>query len=483
MKKILSVLIFGTIITTNAQDKVVELPVRENCRVVQNQFTENGTTFIVTSNDKSPKADLNITRYDSILNLVYSKDFVSEYKRRPSMYSTTPQYFYRLGITPKGKHVTGVMDNIIIGDKGNIKPFPYYYPNEINEFEASFDILTDNYRCYFGYMKADKKKTQTNMCKVNMETAAREFTPLNFPNFESKLTEEKESKSSKDESKKIWGIASYDDQKFLMINKELSKDWTQNQYNIVAFDYDGKLVPNSSISLVVQLKDKSLTLSDTGFGSSKIVTGEMVGGAYMDDTATGNVYIEGKNEFYYIYGLYATKKNSNMNAAKYNGFYIYKFNAKGEIVWKTEQEITNSKFNEKQRPLAIKVDLRMLKNNQFGFRIYSFYEKYAHLFLINAKDGKITRNQNTEFKIEDYRWAGINNGSFPTGYALEKEYPKKHMDINAIYAGFLNPKVNTFLSKPSNVDLNYNCEINGNGIYLIEEDVDAKKFKLMKFDW
>ncbi|HMK05938.1 MAG TPA: hypothetical protein VK476_00300, partial [Flavobacterium sp.] len=78
---------------------------------------------------------------------------------------------------------------------------------------------------------------------------------------------------------------------------------------------------------------------------------------------------------------------------------------------------------------------------------------------------------------------GIKDGSFKTGYAMDKVYKKKHFDINTIFAAFLNPKVDAFLKTASKGDMNYNCEITKNGIYFIEENMDAETFKLMKFDW
>ncbi|WP_309642640.1 hypothetical protein [Flavobacterium sp.] len=483
MKKILSILILAITITAQAQDKAVSITLKENYRNIGTEFTENGTFFMVTGNDKLKKTIANITCYDSVLNVKYSTEFPSRYEGKPSYGITTPQNFFRDDVTFKGKHIASKEDNIILDDNGNIKPFPYYYPNELKDFEKSFDIMTDDYKCYFGYMKADKKKTQTTVCRVNLETAAKEFVALNFPAFESLLTAEKVQRSEKEDAKKIWGISRYDNKQFFMINKELSKDWSQNQYNIASFDYDGKLNPNTSISVLLQLKNKYFALSDTGFGSSKIVSGAMVGGAYMDEAATGNIYVEGKNEFYYIYGLYANEKNSNMNKAKYNGFYVFKYNAKGELVWKMDQVISNSKFNDVQRPLAITVDFRMLPNNQFGLNIYSEFEKYAHMFLMGSKDGKVIKNQSPFYKIDQYRHAGVDNGSFRTGFVMEKEFKNKYMDINTVFATFLSPKVNTLLSKASTGNMNYNCEITNNGIFMIEEDMTTKQFQLMKFDW
>ena len=486
MNKILSVLIIGTFITVQAQDKILELPVKENYRNIQNIYTENGTSFIVTGNDKLKKTIVNITRYDSVFNLKYSKDFPSDYEGKPSYASTTPQNFYNLQATPKGQHAVGIWDYIILDDMGNVSPFAMSYEYNMKDFDSNFDIMTDDYKCFFGYRKPQgKKKTeeQTSICRINLNTLAKDFIPLDFPNFESLLTSAKAQKSSKEEAKKLWGISYFNSKQFFMINKELSKDWSENQYNIVSFDYDGKLNTNTSRSILVQLKNKYFALSDTGFGSSKIISAGMVGGAYMDEASTGNIFVEGKNEFYYIYGLYANEKNSNMNKAKYNGFYIYKYNAKGELVWKTEQSISNSKFNDAQRPLAITVELRMLQNNQFGLNIYSEFEKYAHFFLINSKDGEVIKTQSPLYKIDQYRRYGVNKGSFCTGFFMEKEFKNKYMDINTIFAAFLNPKVHTFLSKSSNEDLNYNCRINSNGIYLMEEEVEAKKFKLMEFNW
>ena len=105
------------------------------------------------------------------------------------------------------------------------------------------------------------------------------------------------------------------------------------------------------------------------------------------------------------------------------------------------------------------------------------------MFLIGSKDGKVAKTLTPIYKIDGYRLMGVDNGSFRTGFVMEKEFKNKYMDMNTVFAAFLSPKVNTLISKASTGNMNYNCEITTNGIFMIEEDMDAKKFQLMRFDW
>jgi hypothetical protein len=207
----------------------------------------------------------------------------------------------------------------------------------------------------------------------------------------------------------------------------------------------------------------------------------MYNAGLLSEFATGNVYVEGNNEFFYIYGLYSNTKSSQINKVNFNGFYIYKYNSDGELVWKNEKEIVDSKgFNTTQRPIAVSVDFVLINGNQIGLNMSSFHEKYAQMFLLNSVDGKIIKNKKYDFKIEALKLNAIRVKAFPTGYTISS-YENKNFDINTAFASFLNPKIDEFLKTKTKEDLNYNAKITKDAIYIIEEDTEQNDFKLLKF--
>jgi len=473
-------------VAANAQDKILELKLDEKHRYLQNEFTDNGLSYFVTGNDKSSKTDLKIVSYDSDFNVLYTKNMESKYKGLPAFFgrgASDPQVFYKLYPTPEGKYAIAETDKLLLDNKGNAKNFDVFNDPDFKDFDSKFNIQSNDYSCYFGYKKVngkiDKEANEPYIFRVNFVDVKHQLIPIKFPKVASMLKEEKKPKKPSDTQE--WGISVHDDQQFYMINKMSTRDHREDQYNIAGFDYDGKLV--KQLSILLKMQDKGFVLSDTGFGSKTVVSGNMVSVGLMDDAATGNIYADENSEFFYIYGLYSTDKIGNINKADYNGFYIHKYNSKGELIWKTEHEIVDKKgFNVTQRPFATNVSFIKIGKDQIGFRIYNFSEKYAHFFQLDAKEGKIAKNQKCDYKIESYRFYGVSGGAFATGYAVDKIYENKHFDINSLYAAFLNPKVDQFFKNSGREDLNYNCKINQNEIFLIEENTKKHSFRLLRFD-
>ena len=462
-----------------AQDKIAEIPMKPKHKYLQGAVTENGVGYFVTGNDKASKTEVSIIGFDSNLNQKLNKDMLSKYEGLNAIFGrgvSTPEIRYNMWLTEAGKYVFLRTDELLMDDTGKTVA----WSDDLPDFETSFSLYADDFKLSFGYKTNKKKKIDkeagTFFYRTALSDETKKLIPLVFPSFESLIKDNEGTKKTKDKNES-WGKSFFDDKHFFMINKELSKDWTENQYNIVGFDYEGN--PEIKLSIPLKLKDKYFTLSDTGFGGSRIVTSQMAGAALMDDDATGNIYVD--NGFIYIYGLYANEKNGNMNKANYDGFYIYKFDEKGQLVWKTEEAIAKSDFNKVQRPLAVNVHINMLKGNQIGFRIDNYYSQYAHFFTLSSEDGKILRSQKPEFDREGNRYEGSKGGMLYTGYALEKIYVKKHIDLRTLYAAFLSEKVDSFL-KSNKTELNYNATISRDAIYLIEENDDTKGCRLLRFD-
>lgn len=224
------------------------------------------------------------------------------------------------------------------------------------------------------------------------------------------------------DKKETWGIVNFDKNQFLMLNKKYSKLRDEDQYNIAFYDYDGNLKKN--LNLHLKLENKYFSTSNTGFGSIKLIYTPNVSAGYMNKSATGNIYVEADNANFYIYGLYTNRKNGDVNTVSYNGFYIYKFNSIGELVWKQVKEIKDDRFNTKQRPFVVTTNFIKMRNGQISLNIDNFYEKYALMYTIDENDGKIKSFKDLDFKIEGNRLEGINVSTFPTGYYLKEFFFK-----------------------------------------------------------
>jgi hypothetical protein len=377
-------------------------------------------------------------------------------------------------------------DKLIFNEKGDQKLDPFVSSDNNKEFETVFKIFSGNYECNFGYVLEKKQKKEDKykenyFYRLSLEDLSQKLVKIDFPKFPFLIKGETEKKKKDD--KETWGIVNYNKSQFLMLNKQYSKLRDEDQYNIAFYDYDGNL--KKSLNLHLELKDKYFSSSKTGFGGVKFIYSPMVSVGLMEKSATGNLYLEADNESFYIYGLYTNRKNGDVNIVSYNGFYIYKFNAAGELIWKQEKEIEDDRFNSKQRPIAVTSNFIKKPNGQFSFVIDSFYEKYALMFDIDGKLGTVSNFKDLEFKIEGNRLEGINVSTFPTGYFLKELYPNLHFDKYTLFAMNLNPKISDYLAqyKTSKEDINFNTQITNEGFFIIQENEKSDEIKLLKFDW
>lgn len=147
-----------------AQDKVVEFKPANKHTLLQSMSVQNGTTYIVTGREKSPKSEVKIVCYDSLLNVKYSKDILSNYKGLPAFFgrgmNESPIY-YDLMSTNTGKVAISNKDKIVFDENGNVKDFKFEDVETENEIYNRFSFLNDDYAFLSGEKKKKKVKKRT----------------------------------------------------------------------------------------------------------------------------------------------------------------------------------------------------------------------------------------------------------------------------------------------------------------------------------
>ena len=124
-----------------------------------------------------------------------------------------------------------------------------------------------------------------------------------------------------------------------------------------------------------------------------------------------------------------------------------------------------------------------LKNNEVSIRISNSKHNYAHIFLVNSKDGNVTKSQKNDFKVSVIELCGIRGGSFPTGYSNKDLFGTSNLDVDCFFAAFASTKVSDFFTSVKSMKNNYNSYVLENAVYILEENVQTNKFRIMKFDW
>ncbi|WP_337966341.1 hypothetical protein [uncultured Flavobacterium sp.] len=459
-----------------AQDKVVEFKLADKNKLLGFDFVKNGTVYIVTGREKSPKSEVKIVCYDSLLNVRYSKDILSNYKGLPAFFgrgmNDRPIYYDIIGTT-SGKLAIANKDKMVFDDNGNVKDFTFEDIENVDQMYTRFEFFNDDYAFLLGEKINNKKKKkeheeyQIHRRSLNdFSTQLYDFTPPKF---------------NKEKEIEKWGLGSFFNDRFYMMNKDLNKERTVDIYNILGYNMNSEII--STVSIPLKLENKYFSPSNNGFGEFTIIQDEHTSKHSLSESATGNVYVDIKNKIFYIYGLYSNTIDEDFYNSKFSGFYIFKYSFEGNLIWKIEKEISDEKqFNKNTVAFFMNVDFFYLNDNQFGFGIKKTKDNFAFMYEIDSKKGQITKDVKVTYKVDNILLNGIRGGSFPTGYSVDEIFGDNNVDINTIYANFLNPKVADFFKTQMKSKRNYETSITKNGIFIIEENVKENSFRLMKFN-
>lgn len=459
-----------------AQDKVVEFKPANKHKLLQSMSVQNGTTYIVTGREKSPKSEVKIVCYDSLLNVKYSKDILSNYKGLPAFFgrgmNDSPIY-YDLMSTNSGKVAISNKDKMVFDENGNVKDFKFEDIERENEIYDRFSFLNDDYAFLFGLKKKKNSKKKDieeyQIHKRSLKDFSTQFYDFTPPKFNNEKETEK------------WGLGSFFNDRFYMMNKDLNKERSVDIYNIVGYNMNNEII--STVSIPVKLENKYFSPSSNGFGESTVIQDEHTSKHSLSESATGNVYVDLKNKIFYIYGLYTNTIDKDFYNSKFSGFYIFKYTFEGKLIWKIEKEISDEKeFNKNTVAYFMDVHFFYLNDTQLGFGIKKTKDEFAFIYEIDSEKGKITRDAKVNYKVDNILLYGIRGGSFPTGYSVDKIFGENNVDMFTIYANFFNPKVADFFKSQIKSKLNYDTSITKNGIFIIEENVKENSFRLLKFN-
>ncbi|MGH2665661.1 hypothetical protein [Flavobacterium sp.] len=501
MKKLLTLVLLGTISTVNAQDKAINVVFKEKYKHLYHDINENGDVIFVSGDYKSSKkAKVEINRYDSNLELVYSKDVVeSDYKGLSAFFGRgmdASPIDYDFYLSKTGDLTVSVSDSMVIDKSGNSKRFQYR--NEFKNFRTATTAYHKDFAFYFGYKidpKSDDLSKEMYVKRISLNDFSKntkEFTLPPFPQlFEGELYRIflDESKAKREEYKKktIYEVGNSNNENLLMVNKLLSEDLTKNQYNLTSVDADWNVVKRTSFA--IELKDgKFFALSNNGLSGYKMTYYQSAVTTHrlFTEMATGNVYVEGPNEdFYYVYGVYAKKKAWTMNAVYPSGFYVHKFNTKGELIWKLEKELANKENEFDNAQNAYWLDLRFFKINEkeIVVSIYNPENKLANFITMDPATGKIQRCEDIKVKMSNAKLMVWSGNEIKTGIVMKDLYGKNNLDINTLIACKLNKNVREYLKRDLETERDFNGYITKTGIVLLENNREKKTYKILKFNF
>jgi len=249
------------------------------------------------------------------------------------------------------------------------------------------------------YLLADKNeeskinfdKEDMFLFKINVHTQKKEKILISEPVINQII------KDDYYDLKKIYFKPFFRKDYFELVTKLIGKDCKTSTLHRFQYDYNGKKVNSYTykISLdnpFVRTNNGGGNLSYTSFqNSSNVIVG------FVDQLTINNFYIDELTQDIYVYGLFGEKDKKNINSNP-KGYYIFKFNQKGDLLWKQSSDINDKQLNSFSNEGNLYTRLYLNKSN-VNFVIYSEkFDEFIFYKQLNLEKGNVIKENKITYK-------------------------------------------------------------------------------------
>ena len=280
-----------------------------------------------------------------------------------------------------------------------------------------------------------------------------------------------------------------------VISKSISKDCKESIIYRTEYSPSGEKIGEIQYNLL--LKDYSFILSVTGGGrmvlksvggfsntftnhagfSNTVSLGSSTYSDFADDGSINNLFFDSSGNVY-VYGMLGNKEKENLLYNRIVGYYIYKFDKAGNLLW--EKKFETDKLEKIRIAYLNNTYVRMFNmNGQLQFLFASTQpDEILMLSDINDKNGDFVKTDFYSFKtnnsndIRDFIYANI----------TDKDLLKnKIMDYEALMLYYKNKDFKLYIdSIDAKNKIYFNTMVSNDGIWLVESD-NKDYYKVLNF--
>ena len=296
--------------------------------------------------------------------------------------------------------------------------------------------------------------------------------------------------------KKLAYKAVYNLNNFEIVLKFIDLNCNSTVVNRLIYDYNGKFITKKSYKIdienaLVESNNKGgIIISNGGNGgvsSDKLafnqinefnVIDTMLG--FADQLSVNNFIVDNKQNVYF-YGLFGEKGDKSIDGTP-RGYYVFKFDKEGKLLWKKLEDIVKKDFNKYASTANLYVTL-LNRGSKLDFVIFSSrFEDMLIYKEINIESGELTNSKDIAIDESSVSVAGIQD-DFLLAFFNLKDWKKVRCNPMTLVYYETIPKfktyIDTFQSKKEKTYINsYAFE---KGIWLIESD-NKTYYKVSYFD-
>ena len=246
------------------------------------------------------------------------------------------------------------------------------------------------------------------------------------------------------------------------------------------YDYNGNILENLAYDVDI---NKPLIFSNNGGGNFRSVsngftmdqnrafrTANPYVDIFADQLSINNFYVDPDSGNLYIYGLYGRNEGRFVNN-DVQGFYIVKFDAKGNKIWQKTEELIDEQIKRNAVKLKLNLDFDIVQGNIIFSIHNSASDPYYFYSKVNSNNGDIIKNNILLFEVDKMGVAEYAKTEVVAFYTLA-DFKYLKFDMNTFSVIKDNQKLRSYvagLGGPKN-KISINSFSSDKGIWLIESD-------------
>lgn len=395
-------------------------------------FDENGKMDTLVNNDKFLKLDFSDDE----------KNYVTAYYKN-TFASPNVKYY----INDKTYKLEKVKDHLLFFSTFFNNTFQFKLTNTDNDLDINF------------------KKEGIVLQKYNFISKSLKTVKLKKPNIERMTAKDQDVPNKIGFQKRL-----IDNNSFEIITKSNTEDQKTSALYRTIYNFEGEKINEIIYNYTLERGDFCNAATDSR-DENKWYVNRLDQLNRPTNLDFNDYFIDANTQDLYLYGL-AEEKN------KPYGFYIIRYNNKGEKIWEKIYEIDDKKgFNNRiQNWFATNLNMYEYMNKDqfvisiFGENTYSDY--YNHFFVINRENGNLERKANMDSDLQTSKGT-FNMPSRYSIYETNKLKKNRYCSTKTLIAYSLSEKAKNYIESVSlKKDVFFDAFISSKGIWLIETDND-----------
>ncbi|WP_428224930.1 hypothetical protein [Flavobacterium sp.] len=359
----------------------------------------------------------------------------------------------------------------LIGKVSDKNEFPSEYKLNLDGVPSKYFKITERFRFFndiYGLdlvnqkdqIKIDLKKDDVYLKVIDLFSGAVNKVKLEKPDI-SKL----ENKTTATFTEGLDFEVRINESTISFVTKSINKNYKSATVYRAVYDLTGSKL--GDYTYMVDAPKHAMILSDNGGGVSLVSDKEKK----VSELAVNNYLVDKNTNEVYVYGLYGNESKELTQTSNVPlGVYVFKFDARGKLIWESHQDIIDiAGFNQQQDVSKIKLSLR-LRNEEVLCQVFSKEKSYSNVLTLQKNNGekktitnlRIDENQN--FKADALIKSDLIQNSFKN-FKFDKE---------SLYLSQTSDTFQQYLkARDKSKSLSYKSFISKKGFWVLESDNES----------